>query len=96
LTLNLWIENLLTFFLLSKFGSTMSLNMSFGNGAGKGSLPRRVKGEAFRAAYDSIKKPESLDALLAEYHHMVTKGNQVESEQLYAQIEQHPYYRGKP
>jgi len=74
----------------------MSLNMSFGSGAGKGSLPRPVKGAAFRAAYDSIKKPESLDALLAEYHQSVTDGNQLESEQLYAQIEQHPYYRGKP
>ena len=59
-------------------------------------MPRPVKGAAFRAAYDSITKPESLDALLAKYHHMVTKGNQVESEKLYAQIEQHPYYRGKP
>lgn len=73
----------------------MSLSMSFGSGAGKGSLPRAVKGEAFRAAYDSITKPESLDALLAKYHHMVTKGNQVASQQLYAQIEKHPYYRGK-
>jgi len=70
--------------------------MSFGSGAGKGSLPRAVKGAAFRAAYDSITKPESLDALLAKYHQSVTKGNQVESERLYAQIEQHPYYRGKP
>ena len=72
------------------------LGMSFGTGAGKGCLPRAVKGEAFRAAYDSIKKPESLELLLAKYHQMVTEDNQLESEQLYAQIEQHPYYRGKP
>jgi len=70
--------------------------MSFGTGAGKGDLPRAVKGEAFRAAYDSIKKPEPLDALLAKFDAAVNERDSALVEYLHAQIKAHPYYRGKP
>lgn len=70
--------------------------MSFGTGAGKGDLPRAVKGEAFRAAYDSIKKPESLDVLLAQFDESVNNRDSALVEELHAQIKAHPYYRGKP
>lgn len=70
--------------------------MSSGTGAGKGSLPRAVKGEAFRAAYDAIKKPEPLDALLAKFDIAVNERDSALVEYLHAQIKTHPYYRGKP
>jgi hypothetical protein len=74
----------------------MSLNMSFGTGAGKGDLPRAVKGHAFRAAYDSIKKPESLDVLLAQFDAAVNNRDSALVEQLHVRIKSHPYYKGKP
>jgi hypothetical protein len=70
--------------------------MSFGTGAGKGDLPRAVNGEAFRAAYDSIKKPEPLDALLADFDKAVNDRDSALVEYLHSQIKAHPYYRGKP
>jgi hypothetical protein len=70
--------------------------MSFGTGAGKGDLPRAVKGEAFRAAYDLIKKPEPLDALLADFYKAENDRDSALVEYLHAQIKAHPYYRGKP
>lgn len=70
--------------------------MSFGTGAGKGCLPRAVKGEAFRATYDSIKKPESLEGLLAKFDAAVNDRDSALVEHLHAQIKDHPYYRGKP
>jgi hypothetical protein len=69
--------------------------MSFGTGAGKGDLPRAVNGEAFRAAYDSIKKPEPLEKLLAAFDAAVKDSAKELAEQLREQIVQHPYYRGK-
>jgi hypothetical protein len=70
--------------------------MSFGTGAGKGDLPRAVKGHAFRAAYDSIKKPESLDVLLAQFDEAVNNRDSALVEELHEKIKAHPYYRGKP
>jgi len=70
--------------------------MSFGTGAGKGDLPRAVKGEAFRAAYDNIKKPESWNLLIAQYHEAVNNRDSTLAEELHEQIKAHPYYRGKP
>ena len=70
--------------------------MSFGTGAGKGDLPRAVKGEAFRAAYDSIKKPAPLEALLASFNKAVDERDTTLIEELHTQIKAHPYYRGKP
>jgi hypothetical protein len=69
--------------------------MSFGTGAGKGDLPRAVKGEAFRAAYDSIKKPEPLAALLVAFNKATDERDTVQVEALHSKITQHPYYRGK-
>jgi len=66
--------------------------MSFG--AGKGSLPRAVKGEAFRKAYESIKRPEPLDVLLESFNAAVSKKDIALIESLYSQVTQHPYYRG--
>lgn len=71
--------------------------MSFGSGAGKGSLPRPVKGAAFRAAYDSITKPTgSLLELVAKFDDAVNERNTILMEELHEQIKAHPYYRGKP
>jgi hypothetical protein len=69
--------------------------MSFGTGAGKGDLPRAVKGEAFRAAYDSIKKPEPLNALLAAFDKAVNDRDSALVDYIHAQIKAHPYYKGK-
>lgn len=69
--------------------------MIAGRGAGKGDLPRAVKGEAFRAAYDSIKKPEPLDALLVAFDKATNERDTVLVEALHSKITQHPYYRGK-
>jgi len=74
----------------------MSLSMSFGTGAGKGDLPRAVKGHAFRAAYDAIKKPESWNLLIAQFHEAVNNRDSTLAEELHEQIKAHPYYRGKP
>lgn len=68
--------------------------MSFGTGAGKGDLPRAVNGEAYRTTYDSIKKPEPLDALLAKLDAAVNENNTPLVECLHVQIKAHPYYRG--
>jgi hypothetical protein len=71
--------------------------MSFGTGAGKGCLPRAVKGDAFRAAYDSITKPTgSLLELVAKFDDAINERNSVLAEELHEQIKAHPYYRGKP
>jgi DNA-binding NtrC family response regulator len=70
--------------------------MSFGTGAGKGSLPRAVKGEAFRAAYDSIKKPAPLQELLAQFDVAINARDSKRSNELHKQIIDHPYYKGKP
>jgi hypothetical protein len=73
------------------------MTMSFGTGAGKGCLPRAVKGAAFRAAYDSIKKPTgSLLELVTKFDDAVNERNTVLMEELHEQIKAHPYYRGKP
>jgi hypothetical protein len=69
--------------------------MSFGTGAGKGDLPRAVKGEAFRAAYESIKKPEPLDALLVAFNKALGSEPPARIQELHERITQHPYYRGK-
>lgn len=70
--------------------------MSFGTGAGKGDLPRAIKGEAFRAAYDSIKKPEPLEALLEAFNKAIDERDPALIEYFHAQIKAHPYYKGKP
>ena len=70
--------------------------MSFGTGAGKGSLPRAVKGEAFRKAYESIAKPAFLEGLLAEFNKAVDERDTTLIEEIHTQIKAHPYYRGKP
>jgi hypothetical protein len=70
--------------------------MSFGTGAGKGDLPRAVKGEAFRAAYDNIKKPESWPLLIAKFHEAFNNKDSALAEELQARIKKHPFYTGKP
>ena len=70
--------------------------MSFGTGAGKGDLPRAVKGEAFRKAYESIKKPASLEGLLTDFNKAVDERDTTLIEELHEQIKEHPFYRGKP
>jgi len=70
--------------------------MSFGTGAGKGSLPRAVKGEAFRAAYDSIKKPAPLEGLLAQFDKAIIARDGKLIDELHKQIVDHPYYKGQP
>jgi hypothetical protein len=70
--------------------------MSFGTGAGKGSLPRAVKGEAFRAAYDSIKKPAPLEELLAQFDKAIIARDGKLIDELHKQIVDHPYYKGQP
>jgi hypothetical protein len=74
----------------------MCLEMSFGTGAGKGDLPRAVKGEAFRKAYESISKPAPLEGLLAEFNKAVNERDTPLIEELHEQIKAHLYYRGKP
>ena len=74
----------------------MCLEMSFGTGAGKGDLPRAVKGEAFRKAYESIKKPASLEGLLTDFNKAVDERDTTLIEELHEQIKEHPFYRGKP
>ena len=70
--------------------------MSFGTGAGKGSLPRAVKGEAFRAAYEAIKKPAPLEELLAQFDCAIVARDGKLIDELHKQIVDHPYYRGQP
>ena len=70
--------------------------MSFGTGAGKGDLPRAVKGEAFRKVYESIKKPAPLEGLLDQFNKAVDERDTTLIEELHTQIKAHPYYRGKP
>jgi len=66
-----------------------------GIGAGKGDVPRPVVGEAFRKAYDSIKKPESLNDLLVEFDKAVNNGDYNLIDSLHYRILNHPYYRAK-
>jgi hypothetical protein len=74
----------------------MCLEMSFGTGAGKGDLPRAVNGEAFRKAYEAIKKPAPLERLMDQYNKAVNERDTPLIEELHEQIKAHPYYRGKP
>ena len=53
-----------------------------------------MNGDAYRTTYDSIKKPEPLDALLAKLDAAVNENNSLLVECLHVQIKAHPYYRG--
>jgi hypothetical protein len=70
--------------------------MSFGTGTKRRNLPRAIKGEAFRAAYDSIKKPAPLEDLLAQFDVAVNERNSTLIDEIHKQIINHPYYKGKP
>ena len=70
--------------------------MSFGTGAGKGDLPRAVKGDVFRAAYEAIKKPAPLEALLEQFGKAIIARDGKLIDELHKQIVDHPYYRGQP